>query len=288
MRTIHLALLAACAGITLSGLPARATVNPGDTAPAFRKYRLEASPTPHAGDSLRLADFQGKVLVIFLLGYNCPVCLGNGPAFEADIWQALKTKYPGQVQVIGADVWNGTPSGLNTFRASTGATYPLLLLAAATDGGNMSTLYGPFDNFVVVNKKGIVRYHAANTYPHGDRYHPGEILGCVDSLVTNVADTGGGAPSASRVRLAAAPSPFRASLGVWLEMPASAGPARVAVHDLSGRRVRVLADAALPPGSHRFTWDGRDEAGSQAAAGVYVLRAQAGGVVVQRRVVKIK
>src|SRR2546426_5899855 len=66
-------------------------------------------------------------------------------------------------------MYNGTESQLRTFRSSTGATYPLLLLGASPTGGNLLDDYGPNDNYVVINKHGICRL---NTYPmwaHGSR-----------------------------------------------------------------------------------------------------------------------
>lgn len=57
----------------------------------------------------------------------------------------------------------------------------------------------------------------------------------------------------------------------------------VSVIDPSGRFVRKLAAGEYTPGSHAIEWDGRDEAGNRAAAGVYFVRAAAeDGTVVSR------
>jgi hypothetical protein len=53
------------------------------------------------------------------------------------------------------------------------------------------------------------------------------------------------------------------------------GPRRlgVAVHDLSGRRVRDLGfSPAAPSGEHRVIWDGRDDRGERVTPGIYVVR----------------
>ncbi len=55
------------------------------------------------------------------------------------------------------------------------------------------------------------------------------------------------------------------------------GPARLDVVDLQGRRVRVLADGVFAAGLHEVTWDGRDERGGAAPAGVYFMRLSAEG-----------
>jgi len=53
--------------------------------------------------------------------------------------------------------------------------------------------------------------------------------------------------------------------------------ARIEMIDPTGRRIRALSDRELPAGITRLEWDGRDEAGRDAPAGVYfaVLRASA-------------
>jgi flagellar hook assembly protein FlgD len=56
------------------------------------------------------------------------------------------------------------------------------------------------------------------------------------------------------------------------------------VFDISGRRVRTLADDALDAGVHAFAWDGRTAGGDAVAAGVYFAKLHAMG---QERTVKL-
>jgi flagellar hook assembly protein FlgD len=55
------------------------------------------------------------------------------------------------------------------------------------------------------------------------------------------------------------------------------GRTRIALYDVSGREVRVLADAELRAGPQQFVWDGRDSDGRAVASGVYLCRIAAGG-----------
>jgi len=48
--------------------------------------------------------------------------------------------------------------------------------------------------------------------------------------------------------------------------------ATVAVYDLRGRKVAVLADREFPAGDHGITWQGRDRNGRLAASGSYIVR----------------
>ena len=85
------------------------------------------------------------------------------------------------MQVIGAELFNGSPANLQTFKNNTGVTYPLLLLCS-----DFSSLYGDRDNFVVIDPDGIVRYHAQDLWPYGNRYHVDELRAAVN-LYENLA-----------------------------------------------------------------------------------------------------
>lgn len=98
-------------------------------------------------------------------------------------------------------------------------------------------------------------------------------------------------PAADDARLslaAPAPNPFRDAARFALDLP---GPAtvEVAVFDASGRRVRSIAAGALPAGRHAMRWDGHDDRGRDAGAGVYYVRASAGEYGARmKRLVKLR
>ena len=66
-----------------------------------------------------------------------------------------------------------------------------------------------------------------------------------------------------------APNPFSASTSFTLTVPEGAATARLAVYDVLGREVAVLAEGVLAPGDHPLTLDG-----ARLAAGVYFVRLQ--------------
>jgi hypothetical protein len=85
------------------------------------------------------------------------------------------------------------------------------------------------------------------------------------------------------VRLAR-PRPDPAGPGCLLEYEtAAAGPVRLEVFDVRGRRVRALVDGRRPAGVHVVRWDRRDDRGRTAAVGVYIVRLVAGGVMRTQR-----
>lgn len=72
-------------------------------------------------------------------------------------------------------------------------------------------------------------------------------------------------------------APVRVTFGIGAGAPSSA-PARVTVLDLTGRRVRNLYDGVLTRGTWTAaTWDGNDDNGRAAAAGMYFIDLEALG-----------
>jgi flagellar hook assembly protein FlgD len=61
----------------------------------------------------------------------------------------------------------------------------------------------------------------------------------------------------------------------------------LAVYDLLGRRVRLIAEGALEPGAHDWDWRGTNDAGTRVHAGLYHVRAVVDGVAATRSVVRI-
>jgi hypothetical protein len=51
-----------------------------------------------------------------------------------------------------------------------------------------------------------------------------------------------------------------------------AGRVQVSIYDVTGRKVRNLADRVFPAGESKLEWDGTDDSGSKVARGVYFVR----------------
>ena len=83
------------------------------------------------------------------------------------------------------------------------------------------------------------------------------------------------------------PNPFNPSVVLPLELATDAATVSLRVYDVLGRRVRQVWDGPLGAGSHRFVWDGRDEAGRVVAAGVYVYQVAVDGQVEAKKMTKL-
>lgn len=82
-------------------------------------------------------------------------------------------------------------------------------------------------------------------------------------------------PARGLLKLTCAPNPFGALTRVHLSA-ATIGQAEVAVFDPRGRHVRTLFTGQLEPGRGEYTWDGCDDRGLAAPAGVYLIRVAQG------------
>lgn len=266
-------------GFLVPAAVVRADVAVGANAPAFTKNVL-------GGGTATLSQYSGKVVVLFLLGYGCPFCQTDGPSVQQDLSAYYQQLRPGLVQVIGADLWNGTASQLNQFKTNTGIQFPLLLNGGVTTGGNMSLTYGTYDNYVVIDQQGVVRYHAALTWPHGNRYHLNDIRNIVDGLLGPVLDVPG--ETRTQLALAVSPHPARGPVNVSLALPQAEREVMVNVFDATGRQVAELHRGAASAGPLRLTWSRTDHRGEAVPAGLYFVRALVGSEQLGQRLVVLR
>ncbi len=75
-----------------------------------------------------------------------------------------------------------------------------------------------------------------------------------------------------------APNPFNPRTTIRFDL-AAAGGVRLAVYDVAGRLVKVLAEGERAAGSYEAVWDGTDATGRSAPSGSYLARLVAGGKV---------
>jgi len=121
-------------------------------------------------------------------------------------------------------------------------------------------------------RNGAVYVYQNNRNPFVD--HPEFLEMIWDSSAVTAVELPGGE---SELRLRPiAPNPFTARATITFDLPRTA-PVSLAIFDLGGRRVRTLVPSfSLAPGTHSYSWDGRDEGGSTVRAGLYFCRIDAG------------
>jgi hypothetical protein len=168
--------------------------------------------------------------------------------------------------VLGYKIYRGTSSGgpydsigfsaVNSFTdnsAPTGATYYYVVKARyQIDGKAAESMYSP---------EGSCYVGVSGNPPTGlPKAH--SLAGCRPNPMNGRADIRFALPGESRVRLD--------------------------IYGSTGQLVRRLADGRYPAGFHQARWDGRDDAGTRVAAGVYVLRLKAGSFAASSRIVVVR
>ena len=106
-------------------------------------------------------------------------------------------------------------------------------------------------------------------------------------LNTNPTGVEDGGPVAATRLSSAFPNPFGSQASVHFEL-AREGDVAIEVYDLRGARVRTLLRGRHEAGRHSVAWDGRDESGGRAAAGVYLVRMTAGSYSGQQKLVRVE
>jgi peroxiredoxin len=106
--------------------------------------------SPDGKQTLRLADYAGKVVVVDFWATWCTPCHDSFP-----VYQRLSEKFRGKAVMVGISV-DEQPDGIAKFAKETGAKFPL----AWDDGQITSKSYQPptMPTCFVVDKTGIVRF----------------------------------------------------------------------------------------------------------------------------------
>lgn len=107
-------------------------------------------------------------------------------------------------------------------------------------------------------------------------------------LALDVAE--GLAPAAARDGLAlhaAVPNPFASATSIRFETTRGSN-VDLAIYDATGRRVRSLVSSTMDAGSHALRWDGRNDAGTSVATGVYFVRLRAEGSEMTRKLTMLR
>ena len=119
--------------------------NQGETAPDFTLKDLNEI-------DYQLSANRGKVILVFLVGYSCPLCIASAPTVKSQLVDVYKNNNKFQTQVI--DTWNGSKSAVQGFKSTTNidATY---LQKGQTVASSWATTY---DRLVVIDAEGKIAF----------------------------------------------------------------------------------------------------------------------------------
>lgn len=78
------------------------------------------------------------------------------------------------------------------------------------------------------------------------------------------------------------PNPFNPTTTIPFSIPTESN-VKIEVFNILGQSVAVLEDGIVQAGNHKVLWDGRNFNGSSVASGVYILKMEAKGTVVDSK-----
>ncbi|MEF3694441.1 MAG: C25 family cysteine peptidase [Candidatus Cloacimonadota bacterium] len=83
------------------------------------------------------------------------------------------------------------------------------------------------------------------------------------------------------------PNPFNPETTIRFSL-AQPGSARLTIYNMRGQVVKTLVNSQLSSGQHSFVWNGRDEAGTGVASGVYFYRLQTADKNIVKKAMLVK
>jgi hypothetical protein len=83
------------------------------------------------------------------------------------------------------------------------------------------------------------------------------------------------------------PNPFNPSTSITFDMK-EPGAVTLKVYDVAGRLVRTLVDGVKDAGAYSIAWDGRDNAGSEVASGIYFYKMETKDFSRTRKIVLLR
>jgi choice-of-anchor B domain-containing protein len=292
--------------------------DPQNPVAVFRWYSENAKDnpniTPHnvyvVGQFAYLSYYQDGVRVMDVSDPREPVEVGwydTYPEPAISLFQGCWGVYPfqGDGRIFASDRSHGLfILSFNGARKSTlqGTVRDALTLLPIPGAGvktltaNASTFSGPLGSYTLKTGSGThqVRATAAG-------YHPAVETVVLTDLGTQVHDfllipnsvavedqVGDMRASEVRLRLAATPNPApsgRTAIRITVPGDQAGLPLEIGIYSAAGVRLRTLAREAARAGEHVLPWDGTDEAGHPASAGVYLVRLQVGARVESAKIV---
>jgi hypothetical protein len=104
------------------------------------------------------------------------------------------------------------------------------------------------------------------------------------SGITGISESGSAVGLSLRV---SEDNPARGASALTYVLP-EAGPARLDIVDIAGRRVRTLVEGFQAAGARRAIWDGRDNTGRTVPAGMYFAHLEWNGASCSQRLLRIR
>lgn len=236
--------------------------NIGETAPDFSIQLLD-------GSTYNLDDQQGKVVVIFFLGNQCPYCISAAPNIESEIYDKYKGR--NDFSLIGIDTWAQSSAKLPGFKSSTGVAFPL-----GVDGSSIASNYGTsYDKLVVIDKDGVLVHKTSSGGANGDISKAvDEVNKALAKMATSIEDV---INDKSVVLLQNYPNPASNETSITFNLRKDSYVDLI-VYDVTGKIISSLVSEQKNIGEHTVMFNV-----SNLKSGIYYYQLKAEDIVKTRR-----
>ncbi len=211
--------------------------NVGDIAPDFTLKDL-------SNRNYNLSANRGKVILVFLVGYNCSNCIGSAPTVKSTVIQAFESNSNYQTLVI--DVWNGSLAAVQGFKSSTGlnARYLQKGSTVASDWGSTK------DRLFVIDSEGKIAFKGSKAASSD----AASAKSAVQNALNNITTTSVGLFDESEGFALGQNYPNPAKNGTTIDFSlAKASDVVLSVFDLSGKKVLVPVNDHYPAGDFKIS-----------------------------------
>lgn len=217
-----------------------------------------------------LSENKGKVIMVFLVGHNCPYCISSARDVKTQITDVYKNNDKFQAVVI--DVWDGNKSAVEGFKSSTGLVATFLQKGSSV-ASSWSTTY---DRLFVIGSDGKVAFKGSKVAKSQVSDVKSAIQNALDNLVTSAPLLG---DNLGFELMQNYPNPLQNETKINFRI-GKASQVNLSVYDIAGRQVAAPIDDFYESGEHELVFR-RDELKN----GVYFYRLQAGSFEAVKRMV---
>ena len=201
---------------------------------------------------------------------------GTGTSYSLDdgnTWITLDTGVE-HLAIAMVNSYTGYTGGFNTSKSSSGIyKYNGSALGYAC-GNNLTMMCHNGQKICVANSS------ISNHLVHGD------VLGnCSVRLAGK--ELSSSEKLLSITEMSVFPNPISQSTTITFSIP-NESSVSVKIYDMSGRLVKILADANMQQGNHQLLWDAKDGSGMLVPSGFYLLKMNAGNYMATKKLSVIK
>lgn len=192
----------------------------------------------------KLSENRGKVILVFLVGYNCGNCIGSAPTVKSTIIQSFENNSNYQTLVI--DVWNGSLSGVQTFKNSTGLNAKYL-----QKGSTVASNWGSTkDRLFVIDSEGKIAFKGTKAAGNDANDAKSAVQAALNNITTtsvNLIDEAEGFSLSQNY-----PNPMQNGTVIEFSV-GKTSHVQLSVFDLSGKKVLIPINEYYPAGDFEIS-----------------------------------